>query len=233
MHTYLIIRIQRAWRRFMTTHTLVLRYKLVHTHENMHDMSYYQRKAILRTQTVIHCSKEILERIKAFVRRKNYPELEHILSEVTVSDEDVRLFLTVYLSVLNTDYTLPFAATNAIHSRLYDLATDILIRWNKILDTMSLSHEIIVPFFLNAHAYCRDFPLCVNETRRILSPIYQRVLYNLTQELLYNLRQEPNPNIHRMEALTVNFRACEGQAALDSIDEALRIAAGLPTVRDH
>ena len=208
------------WGHF-NTHQLIQRYKLVHTHENLNHLSYFQRQSILRTQTVTQCTKDMLMHVRFLVKMAGYEEINHLLN-TPLCEKDVHLFLTTYLSVLHTNHILPFITTNTTHRKMYDLALDILLRWNEILDTMSIRSELVVPFFINLHTYTREFPICLQETRKARMPEYQRLLFN------YSLA--PNPNPVFVAELTQFICKNGGQEALDPVEAAIRIASGLPTI---
>jgi len=204
--------IQRWWRSLVASeHTLsglCEKYRMMHIHEYMDDLSLTQRESILDGPMCVSVTKRLLNRVLLTTQRRATP----------FTCIDVRHFLRIYLVVLNTNLFLPNVATDSEERRIYNRALGVLLLWNDVMDNIQTASP--VQFLEETRLFVREIAFFTKERMRRIVHQMQRNLYAECQS------PEPDPLLLGWGARLVLHHG--GINALKSVQSALRIAGGLP-----
>ena len=202
--------IQRWWRSLVASeHTLsglCEKYRMMHIHEYMDDLSLTQRESILDGPVCVAVTKRLLNRLAT---------QRHATPFTCI---DVRHFLRIYLVVLNTSLFLPNMATDREERLLYNRALGLLLLWNDVMDNL----QTVSPaqFLEEARLFVREIAFFTKERMR-------RVVRQMQHNLFVECQSpEPDPLLLGWGAKLVLHHG--GVNALKSVQSALRIAGGLP-----
>jgi hypothetical protein len=209
--------IQRWWRSLVASERTLAwiceKYRMIHLHEYMDDLSLTQRECILDGPASVAVTKRLLNRVVLVTRRRVVVPLFTCV--------DARHFLRIYLIVLNTNLFLPNMGTDPDERRLYNRALGVLLLWNDVMDNIQTASP--VQFLHEARLFVREIAFFTKERMR-------RVVHQM-QHTLYVECQSPTPNPVLLGWGARLVLDHGGVNALKSVQSALRIAGGLPVPR--